>query len=428
MTNPQVLVVGAGPVGLFTALMLSKRGIQVEIVDTGVWACQHSYALALHPETLQLFAEAGLKEQVMAGASVVEKLALYDRTSRRAEVRVAQPPPGIMVLRQDRLESLLEEALRAQGVNVQWRHEVSSLTPSRDKVTATIGRLEKESRGYIVAHTEWVVSRKTDIEASFVVGADGYNSRVRRALQADYPEVGPAEYFLVFEFNSDADLGNEMRVVLNEASKEVLWPLPGGRCRWSFQMPAHTDPEVEVLKDRLLASGFGYFPTDRPKEREAVGESAIEAAKAALDLKTLIAERAPWFEGGVKEVLWHTLVRFERRLASRYGEGRLWLAGDSAHLTGPVGIQSMNVGLFEGFDLANSLARILKSAAPAQELSGYNDRWQSVWKKLHGLDGGLRTMPETDPWIAAHAKDLLACLPGFGPQLTCLAAQLRLQP
>lgn len=427
MTNPQVLVVGAGPVGLFTALLLTKRGVEVQIVDTGVWACQHSYALALHPQTLDLFAEVGLRDQIVADAYPVRTLALYDRTTRRARVQLAEAPSGMMVLRQDHLEGLLEKALDAQGVKVHWRHEVSTLTPSRDHVEATIGKLEKESRGYIVAHTEWVVSKKSEIEAAYVVGADGYNSRVRRALNIDYPEVGPAEYFAVFEFRSNAALKDEMSVVLGDTSKEVLWPLPGGRCRWSFQLPEYSDPEVEALKDRLLESGFGYFPTDRPKDREVIGEAPAEAASAASDLKSFIAERAPWFDGSVDEVMWHTLVRFERRLASRYGDGRLWLAGDSAHLTGPVGIQSMNVGLFEAQDLANSLARVLRGAAPSHELTGYGDRWLKVWKQLHGIGGGLQSTPQTEPWLSAHAKDLLSCLPGFGPQLSALASQLNLQ-
>ncbi len=93
-------------------------------------------------------------------------------------------------------------------IHVQWRHELSSVAPGPDWVEAGIDRYEKESRGYVVAHTEWVVAGSSTSEYLYVVGADGYNSRVRRALGYDFPEVGPAQYFAVFELSTDSDLQN----------------------------------------------------------------------------------------------------------------------------------------------------------------------------------------------------------------------------
>src|SRR5205807_2160537 len=114
------------------------------------------------------------------------------------------------------------------------------------------------------------------------------------------------------------------------------------------------------LKDRLLSAGFGHFPTKRLKDR--VPASVEWGVPPVLDkehLKSLIAERAPWSSGSIDALSWRTIVRFEERLVSRFGDGRIWLAGDSAHLARPVGVQSMNIGLLEANELAGSFSRIL---------------------------------------------------------------------
>ncbi len=127
-------------------------------------------------------------------------------------------------------------------------------------------------------------------------------------------------------------------------------------------------------------------------------------------LQELIRERAPWFTGAVRNIVWRNVVRFERRLADSFGHGRLWLAGDSAHLTSPVGIQSMNVGLQEGYRLAGALARVLRGG------SG-----QEAWRNMAGSapcvaqiardGGGGMPAAEADAWTAARASRFLTSLP-----------------
>jgi 2-polyprenyl-6-methoxyphenol hydroxylase-like FAD-dependent oxidoreductase len=427
--NPEVLVVGAGPVGLASALALAKRGVRVEIVDTGVWPCKHSYALALHPESLKLFAAMGLREQALAGSYPVRKVGLWDREQRRAAVDLSEgvdPDACLAVLRQDAIENHLERALKDLGVEVRWRHEVSRLEPSGDMVKATVDKLERQSRGYIVAHAEWMVAKSAELEVPYVIGADGHSSRVRHALRLDFPEVGRAQYFAVFELKTDADLANEVRVVLGPETTDILWPLPGGFCRWSFELPGYADPDAERMKDQLLRSGFGYFPTERLKDRLTASEPGNYPILDEENLRAFIAERAPWFTSKIELITWRTVVRFERRLASAFGKGRMWLAGDAAHLTGPGGVQSMNLGLLEGRELAEILTRRLRGGAMAGELDAYGERWQREWRKLHGLDSKMKATPKADPWVAAHAEQILSCLPAHGLELDSFAGQLGL--
>ena len=109
--KPEVLIAGAGPVGLFTALCLAQRDIAVQVVDEEWRPAAHSYALALHPGSLRLLDGVGLLQDVLEKAYRVRTVGLYDREKRRAEMRLPQLDgsfPFACVLRQDRLEALLE--------------------------------------------------------------------------------------------------------------------------------------------------------------------------------------------------------------------------------------------------------------------------------------------------------------------------------
>jgi 2-polyprenyl-6-methoxyphenol hydroxylase-like FAD-dependent oxidoreductase len=414
LKRPEVLVVGAGPVGLFAALALAKRAVRVQIVDKEWRPGAHSYALALHPRTLDLLEGVGLLEPVLEKAYRVERIGLYEGENRRAEMCLSggeQDASFLAVMRQDVLEQLLEEALGRAGVKVLWNHEVSRVVAEDDQVVATVDKMVKDSVGYAVAHTEWVVAKSTDLEVPLLIGTDGHRSLVRRALDADFPEVGPTQHFAVFEFKSDADLEHEMRVVMDDRTTNVLWPLPDGYCRWSFELADSPALEAGRTKDRVAVElGGAQFPV--------LGEDS---------LRTLIAVRAPWFTGEVREINWRIVVRFERRLADTFGKHRLWLAGDAGHVTGPVGMQSMNVGLREADDLASIMAAILRDGEPIDQLEAYGRQRTAEWRHLLGLEGGLRAGEQTDPWIRERIDRILPCIPASQADLTEMARQVGLE-
>lgn len=424
--DDEVLVAGAGPVGLLAALTLAQKGIRVRIVDRGVWACSHSYALALHPHSLRLLHEFGLARAIIDSSIPVRDIVLYDGTSAMANIELEDDHPFNMVavLRQDTLETLLEAALEDYGVKVGWRQEVSRIEPQADAVELTLDSFEKESRGYVIAHTEWVLDKSTELRVPFVIGADGYSSRVRRSLGATFQEVGPSQYFAVFEFKSAVELHREMHIALGSETTDVLWPLPDGSVRWSFQLNEHRDTDVENRRTGLLSAGFD-IPAARSKDRLLLGGERDSRLDESM-LRKLIAERAPWFDGDIGPIVWASLVRFERRMSSTYGSGRVWIAGDAAHLTGPVGVQSMNVGLAEAHDLAGRISRILRDGEPESSLEQYNRRWMAEWKRLHSIDGQLAAGPDAAPWVGRHARGLGSSLPAYGNELAAMASQLGL--
>jgi 2-polyprenyl-6-methoxyphenol hydroxylase-like FAD-dependent oxidoreductase len=408
--KPEVLVAGAGPVGLFTALALTKRGVRVRIVDPHSWEAGHSYALALHAQSLAALASVGLREDVLARSLQVGRLAAYSGTERQTLADLPGQP--VAVLPQSDLEGLLVQALLDRGVKVEWNHRLAACRQHGDQVEVTVHRLDQEGRGYGVAHVEWVVAKAESFAVPFVIGADGHSSFVRVSQDIDFATVGPTQHFAVFEFQGHPAPAAELVVATTGGTLNAMWPLPAGFCRWSFQLPQYAAPEESRDKDmtkiQIGAERYPQLSTD--------------------DLRRLLAERAPWFQSQVGSIRWRLVCRFERRLASSFGRERVWLAGDAAHMTGPVGIQSMNLGLQEGAHLAELAAGVLQQGQPLAAFQAYEQRWLPEWRLLLGVTPGLQAGPQASPWVAQHAADLVACLPASGPDLRTLAGTLGLQP
>jgi 2-polyprenyl-6-methoxyphenol hydroxylase-like FAD-dependent oxidoreductase len=144
-------------------------------------------------------------------------------------------------------------------------------------------------------------------------------------------------------------------------------------------------------------------------------------------LQQLLAARAPWFQAGILDAGWGAAIQFEHRLARQFGRDRAWLAGDAAHQTGPVGMQSMNLGMREGADLAARLARILRENAPPCLLDAYNLEYRAEWEQLLGLNGVAKTGPAAGAWVREHCARAIPCLPASGRDLGLLLSQLGLE-
>ncbi|BET69019.1 NAD(P)/FAD-dependent oxidoreductase [Opitutales bacterium ASA1] len=410
-----VLVAGAGPVGLTAALCLNKAGVHVSVADAKSSGVTHSYALALHPASLSMFDDLGVVEPILAESTRVVRWAVFEKGRRVAAVPVAEPGakfPFIAVLGQDVLERVLAHALGARGVPVHWNLRLARFGQSATSVRVELDELEERVIGYAAARFDWLVRKTHELETKFLLGADGHHSLVRRQLLIDFQEHRPAEHFAVFEFDASQLAKDEAVVVLHDDGVGVLWPLPGGRGRWSFAVDPAKYPEAIREKDHdpVQVLGSGVFP-------------ALESSF----FHRLLAERAPWFETPIDHIYWRMLVRFEKRLAKRFGEGRVWLAGDAAHLMGPAGIQSMNVGLREAGDLARCMTEVLRGGQELPRLSEYNRQRTDEWQTLLGSCGRLVPGPEADPAVAARVETLLPCLPASGRELALFAARLGLR-
>jgi len=411
--KPEVMVVGAGPVGLFSAVSLAGKSIRVKIIDEGWRPAAHSYALALHPSSLKLLKASGLSTKVLESVHRINRVGIYDERERRATVDFSKLDTDfkyVGVLPQNRLEEALETVLRAHGIAVEWNHRLSRLHQNDgDHVEVSVDRMTMESLGYAVAHAEQVVASSREYEVPFLIGADGHGSLVRRSLGIDFEDAGQTRYFAVFEFKTDFDLQNEMRVVLAENTTSVLWTLAQGYCRWGFELTDFSAPPATREKDRFLI------------QREELPELSNE------NLANLIGSRAPWFTGRVEKLEWRTVVRFEQRLATLFGRDRSWLVGDAAHMALPVAVQSMNVGLTESEALAEALRQILRGQGSPDGLSEYGSGSLSRWRRLLGLEGERVTASsDASAWIRTNARRIAESIPASGGNRKRLLEQVGL--
>jgi NADPH-dependent dioxygenase len=409
----EVLVVGAGPVGLLTAILLAEAGIEVKIIDREERTTARSYACALHPRVLKLLSPMGLSTPVIERGRRVQTVAFYDGATRRAEVKLSELGgefPFMVILPQNEFEGVLEERLRKAGVTVNWNHRFDDVQSAGETVVANVEELGATATGYIVPHWEGVVKRSFPVRAQLLVGADGHDSLVRRRLGIENTLVAGQTIFAAYEFEPEEKVEDEVRVVLDDSTTNVLWPMVGNRCRWTFQL--------------LRADMASEFPEKERREARFAQQAVDERIRQYV--QKVAKSRAPWFSAGVKGITWCTEVVFEQRVARQFGRDRCWLAGDAAHQTGPVGVQSMNVGLAEAAALAGAMRRVLREKAPLSGLEACDREWQDEWRRLLGLAGGLKPGTATSQWVRERCARLLPCLPASHEDLPRLAGQLGL--
>ncbi|HXV77493.1 MAG TPA: FAD-dependent monooxygenase, partial [Candidatus Polarisedimenticolaceae bacterium] len=281
-----------------------------------------------------------------------------------------------------------ETRLLHHKVRVQWNHRLESVETKDGGIVAQVAHLDRVATGYPIAGAEWMVTKTLAIHAKYVVGADGYHSRIREELGLTYEGLGPLQTFSVFEFETASDPGFELAVVLDGESVSACWPMSDRRCRWSFQVPSAERHDSTIVR-----------------------------------LNELIKARAPWFPEVRGELLWASMVQFDRRLASGLGAGRLWLAGDSVHMTTPVGVQSMNAGLVDAHELSWRLADRVRGERGDDVLASYSAERSRELARLVRPDA--TAAPAGAPaWVRRHWGAIGAAIPATGDQLDALLAPL----
>ncbi|MCB9703610.1 MAG: FAD-dependent monooxygenase [Myxococcales bacterium] len=312
-----ILIVGAGPTGLAAAIEAERHGLRVHIVDEKAQRGTHSKALVVHARTLEAYECMGVAAAVRAAGVPFAALNITTaagtspvRVDLRGLAWGDTRYPYWLSIPQYETERCLEEHLAAAGVEVAWRTGFVDLDDRGDHV-------EVRLRGPDGAEQSW--------RASWVIGCDGGRSRVREVAGLGFTGSSLEQTFILADAIGRPGLPeDEGAAVMAAAGVLFVVPMPEAG-RW-----------------RLIAHLQGH-PAGEPV--------TIDAAY----LDRLVAERMG-IEFGARDLQWTSQFVLKQGLAGRYRAGRVFIAGDAAHLHSPVGGQGLNTGAQDAHGLIWRLA------------------------------------------------------------------------
>ncbi len=335
----EVLISGAGPVGLTLALVLQRAGVRVRIVDRDLGPTEQSRALWVHPRTLEYWASLGLAERALARGLKVPVVNLLVNGQQRGSLPLyserESPFTSGIVLEQSETVRLLLHALEEAGGTVEWGKALQSFDSS-DRTRVDV-RLQ---------HGD-------DLEtctAQFLVGADGAKSVVRHQLQLSFEGDSYAQRFFLADVDMDWTKGRS-GVFLGLARKGFFAVFP---------MPA-SDRHFRLLGSIDAAEFEGLVGTAADGTRNGLDQAQIEAI-----LSERSGERL-----NIRRTFWATAYQTHKRMASSYRVGNVFIAGDAAHVHSPAGGQGMNLGIGDAMNLGWKLARALRQGGAEALLGSY---------------------------------------------------------
>lgn len=320
-----VLIVGAGPVGLTAAIVLIQHGHEVTVVDRQAEGTNTSRAAVVHPHTLELLEPYGVVAQLVARGVHTPTFAIRDRDEVLIAVpfsALPTPYPYTLMISQADTEAFLLNRLEELGGKVVRPASVIGIQQTSDQAIATFADGQQ-------------------IRARYLIGADGMHSTVREQAGIAFTGGTYGESFALADVRLSggvaAGIPNDQVILyFSPAGLVVVAPLPDGMYRIVAtvdEAPQH--PDIAFVQSLL-------------DERGPVAEPAV-----------------------VEEVVWGSRFRVHHRVADAFRDHRILLAGDAAHVHSPAGGQGMNLGIEDAVVLGEHLAQVLDAGADDAVLDEY---------------------------------------------------------
>ncbi|CAH1661091.1 MULTISPECIES: FAD-dependent monooxygenase [unclassified Chelatococcus] len=352
METTAVLIVGAGPVGLMLANQLQRQGIAHVLIDRQL---EHSFfckALGVTARTLEIFDDLGIADEAIDRGVWLRGLRTFDNGEQVAAFDLPERdlPFGALSLAQYETEDLLEMSLRRHGGGVARGWRLDRFVEDADGVQA---ELVREGDDPAVTRT---------LRCQWLVGCDGAHSRVRAALGLSFEGGKFPQTFVLGDLDID-------------------WSLPRG---YFYRFSTHRDGQQPNSLAAVPVHGsvrryrLSTMLQDGP---ELAMPEGVEATPPDLERLTAIVQSGLPQGTRLSNLRWSSLYRVSHRIVPSYGKGRVFLAGDAAHIHPPVGGQGMNTGLQDANNLAWKLALAARGLAAEGLLQSYDAERRPV-----GLD------------------------------------------
>jgi 2-polyprenyl-6-methoxyphenol hydroxylase-like FAD-dependent oxidoreductase len=356
-----VLIVGAGPVGLLTALSLAQEGIQVTVIEAEPAIVNEPRAPVYFPSTIAAIDRLGMledfKKVASIGTSFAQHFPAFDEVIRlQTSALEGITYPFNLHCGQDRLAELAGEYAQKLGVQVLYGHRLLGLAEDADGVTATL---------------ETPAEIKT-LRAQWVIGCDGARSTVRKLMALPYEGYTWPDRFIATNVIADLHQAGyaDANFVIDPVEHAVIVLIDRARKLWRIAMSEPTELDVKDLASRLPARLDGF------------------------------AKGVPWSLSAFRPYVLH------QRCTPKFRVGRLLLAGDSAHATSPIGGLGLSNGIWDGMVLSDVLAAVIKKQLGEDALDRYSEeRFRVYWEVVGpGAKENKRFLQEQDQ--AQRERDL----------------------
>jgi 3-(3-hydroxy-phenyl)propionate hydroxylase len=333
-----VVIAGAGPVGVVAALALARQGIAVKVFEAEARVNDSPRAATTHAATLEILENLGLVEEVTRRGLIEPKFRIWDREPRRMIVEfdfgVLKDDtryPYVVQCEQHKLATMTIERLRQFAhAAVAFNARVAGFKQSADRVDVEV---------------ETAAGTRL-ISGSYLIGCDGGRSTVRKALDIEFEGYTHPERFLVLT------TPHAFGATYAECSRNYF----ADADEWSAMFKVSGDDGKGLWRV--------VFPT-RPGETEA----------QALDEKAVQQRLQNFFpKAGDYPVVHRNIYNVHQRVAAAFRKGRVFLAGDSAHVNNPLGGLGLNFGIHDAVELADLLGKVIRGEAPDDTLDGYDRR------------------------------------------------------
>lgn len=408
--NTQVLVAGAGPVGMIAGICLFKNEIDFEIVDRGSGPSTHSKACLLSPDTIEFLDDLDLLDDVQDKGLQIKNIQLYAGNERIANLELSDLPnrfPYIISVPQFELEIVLLERLKTFHKHVRWNHRISSLNQKDGEQSIEADQLGEHMTGYAVMHEEQFVKKTLTFKSKVVLAADGFYSLIRRLQEIEYVPVGDSMSSLLFETKRTPLEDPILKLGFTREGTASYVPLPHGIGRYGFT----TGPIKDVSADR--GGDHDIYSEDIDK-MPGLSDS---------DFAVLLQDRLPSLSKNPREILWRASVPFGARLADQLWNHGSFLLGDAARSGFPIGAKSLNLALPEVGKVVKALKDYLNNNSDS-DLKELDEAIREDWVELALLTYNPAKDGER---IQESKKDLgqiLQALPLTGNALTHVASKL----
>lgn len=338
-----VLVVGAGPTGLTAAAEAVRHGLSVRIVDTNKSRSIHSKALVLHSRSLELFTDMGFVEHVLQSGQEFRALNIFaeGKTLTRIDFRTIDWQDAIypywLTLPQSETERHLEEHLARLGIQVERQTQLTDLIQHEEHVQVKLNSIDDVGN---------VVSQEI-VEVPWLIGCDGARSTTRKLCQIPYEGTTEDDVFILGDVHIKWDRPEDEGYNFLAAEGILLVvPLP------------------EPQRYRIIAHMLDL--------------SGMEAPEITLDLLQTLMDRRTGLESRLDHLVWHSSFSVKHLVAAHHHQGRVFLAGDAAHIHSPVGGQGLNTGIQDAYNLMWKLALVHQGRGRQKLLDSYDEERHKV--------------------------------------------------